>query len=147
MKVILNEDVKGKGKKGEIVNVNDGYARNYLLPRNLAVEANKENLNAAQIAQGAKAHKKQEEKKAAQELADRISKLTVNVKAKCGETGRLFGAITAKEIADALKEEHGIEMDKKKIVMNEHIKELGTYTLTVKPYAEVQASLKVNIIR
>jgi len=146
MKVILKEDIKGKGKKGDIVNVNDGYARNFLFPKNLAEEANTANLNAAKIALDAQKHRKEMEKQEAQELAKRIETMTLNVHVKCGEKGRLFGSVTSKEIADALKEEHGVDVDKKKIAIPETIKELGAYTLIVKLYPEVQAKLKVNII-
>lgn len=147
MKVILNEDIKGKGKKGDIITVNDGYGRNYLLPRGLATEATPQNLNAAKIANEAKAHKKAVEKQEAEALAKKLSGMSVNVHVKCGENGKLFGSVTAQEIADALQKEHGVSIDKKKIVLADHIKECGEYTVAVKVYAEVQAKLKVNIIK
>ncbi len=114
MKVILNADVKGKGKKGEIVNVSDGYARNFLFPKNLAKEATSQNLNAAKVALDAAKHKKLVEKAEALALAENSGK-TVQLKAKCGEGSRLFGAVTAAEVAEALKESMGVEVDKKKL--------------------------------
>ena len=145
MKVILKEDVKGQGKKGEIVNVSDGYARNYLFPRNLAQEATAQNLNSAQVKQEAAAHKKEMEKKNAQEMAKQLENKGVVIKAKCGSTGRLFGAITNAEIAEALNQQTGLELDKKKVVLANPIKELGEYTVTVKLYAGVQATIGLKV--
>lgn len=147
MKVILNADVKGKGKKGDIVNVSDGYARNFLFPKNLAKEATAQNLNAAKVAQDAAKHKKLVEKAEAVALAEKLSGKTVQLKAKCGEGNRLFGAVTAAEVAEALKESMGIEVDKKKIALSGGIKELGTYDVAVKVYAEVSATIKVEVVR
>ena len=147
MKVILNADVKGKGKKGEIVNVSDGYARNFLFPKNLAKEATAQNLNAAKVAQDAAKHRKLVEKAEAVALAEKLSGKTVQLKAKCGEGNRLFGAVTAAEVAEALKENMGIEVDKKKIALSGGIKELGTYDVAVKVYAEVSATIKVEVVR
>ena len=132
MKVILNADVKGKGKKGEVVTVSDGYARNYLFPKNLAKEATPQNLNAAKVAQDAAKHRKDKK---------------IQVKAKCGEGTRLFGAVTAAEVAEAIREALGIEVDKKKIALSGGIKELGTYDVTVKIYAEVSAKIKVEVVK
>ena len=145
MKVILKEDVKGQGKKGEIVNVSDGYARNYLFPRNLAQEATAQNLNSAQVKQEAAAHKKEMEKKNAQEMAKQLENKGIVIKAKCGSTGRLFGAITNAEIAEALNQQTGLELDKKKVVLANPIKELGEYTVTVKLYAGVQATIGLKV--
>ena len=147
MKFILNADVKGKGKKGDIVNVSDGYARNFLFPKNLAKEATAQNLNAAKVAQDAAKHKKLVEKAEALALAEKLSGKTVQLKAKCGEGNRLFGAVTAAEVAEALKESMGIEVDKKKIALSGGIKELGTYDVAVKVYAEVSATIKVEVVR
>ena len=147
MKVILNADVKGKGKKGEIVNVSDGYARNFLFPKNLAKEATAQNLNAAKVAQDAAKHKKLVEKTEALALAEKLSGKTVQLKAKCGEGNRLFGAVTAAEVAEALRQSMGIEVDKKKIALSGGIKELGTYDVAVKVYAEVSATIKVDVVR
>ena len=145
MKVILLKDVKGQGKKGEIVNVSDGYARNYLFPRNLAQEATAQNLNSAQVKQEAAAHKKEMEKKNAQEMAKQLENKGVVIKAKCGSTGRLFGAITNAEIAEALNQQTGLDLDKKKVVLANPIKELGEYTVTVKLYAGVQATIGLKV--
>ena len=145
MKVILLKDVKGQGKKGEIVNVSDGYARNYLFPRNLAQEATAQNLNSAQVKQEAAAHKKEMEKKNAQEMAKQLENKGVVIKAKCGSTGRLFGAITNAEIAEALNQQTGLELDKKKVVLANPIKELGEYTVTVKLHAGVQATIGLKV--
>ena len=145
MKVILLKDVKGQGKKGEIVNVSDGYARNYLFPRNLAQEATAQNLNSARVKQDAAAHKKEMEKKNAQEMAKQLENKGVVIKAKCGSTGRLFGAITNAEIAEALNQQTGLELDKKKVVLANPIKELGEYTVTVKLYAGVQATIGLKV--
>jgi len=144
MKVILIEDVKGKGRKGDIVNVSDGYARNFLFPRKLAKEATAENLNAAKISREAEKHKKDVEKQTAADTAENIRGLIVTVHAKTGESGRLFGAITAKEVAAALKEEHGIDIDKRKFVLD-HIKETGEYVVQVKVYAEMSSDIKVIV--
>lgn len=144
MKVILTQDVKSQGKKGDILNVSDGYARNFLIKNNLAVEANASNVNSVNIQKAALVHKKQEEKAAAMELAEKLNKTTVCVKIKTGESGRLFGALNSQAIADALSAD-GIEVDKRKIVLAEPIKALGTYKVTVKPYAEVSATLTVKV--
>lgn len=146
MKVILIEDVKGKGKAGDIVNVSDGYARNFLFPKNLAKEANTTNLNAATLAKNAALHKKQVERQEAAELAKKIEGLTVHIQAKCGDSQeKLFGAITSKEIAAALLSEHGIEMDKKKIVLANNIKVTGEYPVTIRVYPEITAKIQVLV--
>ena len=145
MKVILLSDVKGQGKKGEIVNVSDGYARNFLFPRNLAQEANAQNLNSAQVRQDAAAHKKAVEKKNAEELAAQLADRGVTIQAKCGSTGRLFGAITNAEIAEALSAQTGLDIDKKKVVLQNPIQELGTSTVTLKLYAGVQTNIRLTV--
>lgn len=146
MKVILIEDVKGKGKAGDIVNVSDGYARNFLFPKNLAKEANTTNLNAATLAKNAALHKKQVERQEAAELAKKIEGLTVHIQAKCGDSQeKLFGAITSKEIAAALLSEHGIEIDKKKIVLANNIKVTGEYPVTIRVYPEITAKIQVLV--
>ncbi len=144
MKVILNADVKGQGKKGEIVNVSDGYARNFLFPKKLAREATAENLNAVKVASDAAQHKLDVERQTAAELVKKMNGLTVTVIAKTGGSGRLFGAVTAKEVAAALLEEHKIDIDKRKFVM-ENIKEMGEYTVQVKVYADMSSKLKVIV--
>ncbi len=145
MKVILLEDVKSLGKKGEIVNVNDGYARNCILPKKLGVEANNKNLNDLKL------QKKKEEKiaqellDAAKELAAKIEAGKVEVTIKTGEGGRTFGSVSSKEIATAVKEQMGLEIDKKKIQMKDSIKNLGTFIVPVKLHAKVTAELKVHV--
>ena len=146
MKVILEKDVKALGKKGNVVEVSDGYARNYLFPKNLAVEASNSNINVLNQQKAAEKSKKQKEMAVAKELESSIAKLKVTIKAKAGENGRLFGSITAKDVADALKEQHGIDIDKKKIVMNDAIKSLGTTVLNVKLYEGITGKLKVEVI-
>ena len=145
MKVILLQDVKGHGKKGDVVNASDGFARNYLFPRKLAVEATEKNLRELKNKQAAEAKRRQQEFEEAQKLADAISKADVVVKAKSGEGGKLFGSITNKEIADALKKDHNIDLDRKKIVLQEPIRSLGNFELDVKVYPEVSAKLKVRV--
>ena len=144
MKVILNADVAGQGKKGDVVNVSDGYARNYLFPKKLAREATAENLNAVKVAGDAVRHRQDVEKQNAAKLVSKLNGLTVTVVAKTGGSGRLFGAVTAKEVASALLNEHKIEIDKRKFVMD-NIKELGEYTVVVKVFAEQSAQLKVIV--
>lgn len=145
MKVILLEDVKSLGKKGEIVNVNDGYARNYILPKKLGLEATGKNLNDLKL------HKQNEEKvaqevlDAAKELAKKIEAGKVEVTIKTGEGGRTFGSVSSKEIAIAVKEQMGYDIDKKKIQMKDAIKSLGTYIVPVKLHAKVTAELKVHV--
>ena len=126
MKVILQKDVKGTGKAGDIVNVNDGYARNYLIPQKLALPADANSINAANIKKQAEAHRLDMQRKRARELAAGMNGLNVKVYAKCGEGGRLFGSIGAAEIAAGLKEQHGLDVDRKKIRLDEPIKALGT---------------------
>lgn len=145
MKVILTEDVAGKGKAGEIVNVSDGYARNFLFPRKLAKEATAGNLNAAKQKLAAKEHRKAVDKQNAQDVAAELNGKTVTVKGKRGDGGKLFGAVTAKEIASALKDQYGYEIDKKKFTVPT-IKEIGEYTVPVKLYAEVGTQIKVKVV-
>ncbi len=145
MKVILIKDLKGTGFAGDIVNVSDGYARNFLFAKGIAKEATPQNLNVAKQQQQAIEKRRMLERLSAEEAAKRLSGLKVVVKAKCGENGRLFGSITAKEISDAILEQHGIEIDKKRIVMNDHIKELGESNLSVKVYAGISADIIVSV--
>jgi len=146
MKVILLEDIKGVGKAGDLINSSDGHARNYLLPRKLAVEATKANLNEYEMKKKSEEHKRQLELEAARELAKNIEEQTINIKVKMGENGRLFGSVTNKEVADALKEQCGLEVDKKKVTLNDPIKTSGEKTAEVKLHAKVTAKLKINII-
>lgn len=145
MIVILLKDVKGTGKAGEVVKVSDGYARNMLLPKGFAKEATQGNIRNLEKQQQIMQEKRDAEKAAATETAEKISRLTVEIKTKGGENGRLFGSITSKDIAEALKSQSGIEVDKKKIVMDAPIKETGETTLKVKVYPEVTAELKVKV--
>ncbi|MBP3475887.1 MAG: 50S ribosomal protein L9 [Lachnospiraceae bacterium] len=146
MKVILLEDVKSLGKKGEIVNVSDGYARNFVLPKKLGVEANSANMNDLKL-QKANADKvAQEQLEAAQELAKVLETKEVVVKMKSGEGGRTFGSISSKEIATAAKEQCALELDKKKIQLPEAIKSLGVYEVNVKLHTKVTGKLKVKVI-
>ena len=145
MKVILKADVKALGKKGEMVNTSDGYARNYLFPRGLAVEATNENLNVYNTQLEAAAHRKAEEKKTAEELKSRIGSVKVTVKGKVGANGNLQGTVTNRDIADALKEQTGIEVDKKKIALKLPVRGFGLYTAEVRLYPEITAELSVIV--
>ena len=144
MKVILTQDVKGQGKKDDVSEVSDGYARNFLIKNKLAVEATSAMVNSIKIKKAADEHRRAEEKAAALELAKKISGTTVTVKIKVGETGKLFGALNTQAVADALKEA-GYDIDRKKIVLPDVIKTVGVYEITVKPYAEVSAKIKVSV--
>ena len=146
MKVILQQDVKGQGKKGQMVNVSDGYARNFLFPKKLAVEATADNVNTMKLQEKAKAAKLAEEKAQAQAVADQLKELTVRVVAKGGNGGRLFGAVTTKEVSDALKAQHGIEINKAKLVLDEPIKSFGGYELKAKLGHDVNAVVKVVVV-
>ncbi|MBH9968017.1 50S ribosomal protein L9 [[Bacillus] enclensis] len=145
MKVIFLKDVKGKGKKGEVKNVADGYAHNFLLKKGLAVEAT--NANVGQLEGQKKKEEKlaQEELEEAKKLKGTLEELTVKMKAKSGEGGRLFGSITSKQIADVLKKAHGIKVDKRKIEMNDAIRSLGFTNVPVKLHTDVTATLKVHV--
>ena len=145
MQVVLLEDVRSLGKKGEVVKVADGYARNYILPKKLGVEATPANLARLKQQKAFEAKNAANQLAAAQELAGQIGAAQVNLTARVGEGGRLFGAISSKEIAQAAKEQCGLEIDKKKIVLPEPIKTLGTHEVQVKLYKDVTASLKVVV--
>ena len=145
MKVILTQDVKGKGKKGQMIEVSDGYARNFMLPRKLAIEATPDAVNTMKMNDKATQERIAREKAEALEISKTIRGLTVVVKAKGGGAGRLFGSITNQEIADALKAQSGINLDKRKIVLADTIKSVGTYTATCKLGYEIPAPLTVKI--
>lgn len=145
MKVVLLEDVKGQGKKGELVNVSDGYARNFLFPKKLAKEANAQILNEIKNKQEAAQFKKAEDKKAAITLSERLKSVVVTFKSTGGADGKLYGAVTAKDISDKLNSDFGIALDKRKIVISENIKSVGNYTLDVKLYPEITAKLNVVV--
>ncbi|MTV50878.1 50S ribosomal protein L9 [Heliobacillus mobilis] len=146
MKIILNADVKGHGKKGDLVNVADGYYRNFILPRALGVEATSANIKNLERLKANEAKKKEQELQEAKELGAKMSGLTVTVKTKCGEGGKLFGAVTNKEIAEAMEKQHGLKVDKRKYELKQPIKSLGHYTITVKIHPSVSAELKVEVI-
>lgn len=145
MKVILQQDVKGQGKRGQLVNVSDGYARNFLLPKKLAVPANADNMNKMIMQDKAKKAQMEAEKAEAQATAEKLKELMVKIPAKAGAGGRLFGAVTSKEISDALKEQFGLDIAKTKIVQDEPIKAFGGYELKVKLGYEVTGTLKVVV--
>lgn len=144
MKVILTQDVKGLGKKGELVNASDGYARNFLFPRKLAAEANSQAMTELKNREDSKKHKIEVETQQAKASADKISGKTVKVTAKAGQGGRLFGSVTAKEIAAVMKIQFGIDIDKRKITVDD-IKAFGTYPATVKLYQGVTAEFSVTV--
>ena len=145
MKVILLQDVKGKGKKGQMLEVSDGYARNYMLPRKMAIEATADAVNTMRMNDKATQERIAREKAEAMETAKKLREMTVTVTAKGGGNGRLFGSITNQEIADALKAKTGIALDKRKIVIADAIKNVGTYTVTCKLGYEITAQLTVKI--
>ena len=146
MKVIFNVDVKGQGKKGEMKEVSDGYARNYLLPRKLASEATADNINTMKLKEKAKAALIAKEKAEAEENAKRLSAITVTIRAKAGGAGKLFGSVTSQEISAALREQHGINIEKNKIVQAEPIKTFGSYTVKAKLGYEISANVSVLVI-
>ena len=145
MKVILKQDIKGVGKKDEVINANDGYARNYLFPKNLAVEANNENMTKLKAKQEAVSYKKLQEKEEAQKQAEKMKQITLTLKVKAGENGKIFGGITAKEIAENLKTQYNIDIDKKKIALNETIKTLGKFVIEIKLYEGVIGKLNLSV--
>lgn len=145
MKVILNQDVKGQGKKGDLIDVSDGYARNFLLPKNLAKPATKENINVMKGQQESREYRLKVELEEAQETAAKINELSVTIKAKAGDNGKLFGSITSKDVSEALTTQHHIKIDKKKFHMPDGIKVLGTTVVDIKVYPGVVAKLKVVV--
>ena len=145
MKVILLQDVKGKGKKGQMLEISDGYARNFLLPRKLAVEATPDAVNTMRMNDKAAAEKAAKERAEALETSKKLREMTVVVTAKGGGAGKLFGSVTSQEIADALKAKSGIVIDKRKIVLADPIKSVGTYTVQCKLGYEITAPLTVKI--
>lgn len=145
MKVILTADVKGHGKKGQMVNASDGYARNYLIPKGLAVVADKSAITEMESKQSSAAYHKEQEKKQAMELAEKLKEAVVSFKAKAGDNGKLFGSITAKDVAEQLKMQCHLVVDKKKIHLPDGIKTLGVTDVVVKVYPEITASIKVKV--
>ena len=145
MKVILTQDVKGQGKKDQIVEVSDGYARNFLFPKGLAMEADAKALNELKSKEEARLHKIEMEKAAARETAEKLASVTVKLTSTAGTDGRLYGSITAKDIAESLEKQHGIVIDKRKIQMDGTIKAFGTYVMDVKLYPEIAGKVTVVI--
>jgi len=146
MKVILTQDIKGVGKKDEIINANDGYARNFLLPRKMAVEANSQNMSLLQGRKDSANFKKEQEKENALIIQEKLSKIMLKVKVKAGGNGKIFGSITSKEIATELKNQYNLEIDKKKILLKDSIKELGVFNIEIKLYEGIIGKLKIDII-
>ena len=146
MQVILTSDVKGKGKKGEIINVSDGYARNFLFPKNLAIEANASNLNDLKGKRESVEYQTEQDRQRATEIAEKFKEIEVVIETKAGDNGKLFGSITSKELADELTKQHHIKLDKKKFVMDS-IKTLGTHNVKVKLFTGITGELKVTVNR
>ncbi len=145
MIVILTKDVKGTGKAGDVIKVNDGFARNMLIPKGLAKEATQGNIRNLEKQKAIADQKRQDQKEAAQEQAKALEKVTLNIKGKGGDSGKLFGSITSMDIAEALKEQEGINIDKKKIEMDGPIKQAGDSTVTLKLFQDVSCELKVKV--
>ncbi len=145
MIVILLKDVKGTGKAGDVVKVSDGYARNMLIPKGMAQQATEGNVRSLEKAKALQKEKFEKEKEEAEKLAQKLEELTVEIKTKGGEGGRLFGSITSKDVAEGLLEQHGMEIDKKKLLLDSPIKQTGTFIVDVKLFYEVVGHLKVNI--
>ncbi|MBR4261019.1 MAG: 50S ribosomal protein L9 [Clostridia bacterium] len=145
MKVILLDNIKGVGKKDEVINASDGYARNFLLPKKLAVEANPENMSKLKNKQDSFQHKKDVEKEKAEEIANKLKDITLDVKVKAGDNGRIFGGVTSKEIAENLKAQYKIDIDKKKIVLNDTIKNIGVFNVSIKLFEGIVGTVKVNV--
>lgn len=146
MKVILLEDIKGVGKKDQVINASDGYARNFLLPKKKAVEANAENMSKLNAKNNSIAYKKELDLKEAKVIAEKMKNIELVIKVKAGENGKIFGGVTSKEIAEELKKAHNIEVDKKKILLNENIKNLGRFSVDIKLNEGVMANLTISIV-
>ncbi len=145
MKVILTQDVKAQGKKGQLINVSDGYARNFLLPKGLAVEADANAMNDLKNKESSRLHKIELEKAAAKETAEKLQKISVKLSAKAGADGRLYGSVTSLDLAENLEKQHGIKVDKRKIQLNEPLKTFGVHTVPVKLYPEIVGQINVVI--
>ena len=146
MKVILKADIKGVGKKDQVINASDGYARNFLFPKNLAVEANSSNMSKLKAKNDANQYRKDQEREKAEEVKKEIENLTLKITVKAGENGKIFGGVSSKEIAENLEIQYNIKVDKKKINLKETIKVLGTQTVEIKLYEGVIAKLKIHVI-
>ena len=145
MKLILTQDVKGQGKKDQVIDVSDGYARNFLLPRGLAVPADAKALSEIKNREASKQHKIDTERAAAKATAEKLSSITVKIVSTGGTDGRLYGSVTAKDVAEALEKQYGIVIDKRKLTLSENIKTFGTYQLDAKLYTDVSAKVKVAV--
>ena len=146
MKAILKADIKGVGKKNEVINASDGYARNFLFPKNLAVEANTENMSKLKAKQDSVKYQKDKEKEEAINIKEKLSKILVKIKVKTGENGKIFGGVSSKDIAQELSKNYGIEIDKKKIDLKETIKTLGVHNVEIKLFEGVVGNLKIDVI-
>ncbi|MBR3162608.1 MAG: 50S ribosomal protein L9 [Clostridia bacterium] len=146
MKVILKADIKGVGKKDDVINASDGYARNFLFPKNLAVEANNTNMSKLKSKNDANQFRKDQEKEAAKEIAKKLEQISLKMQVKAGENGKIFGGVSSKEIAECLEKQHNIKVDKKKINLKETIKTLGIRTIEIKLYEGVIGNLKVEVL-
>ena len=146
MKVIFTEDVRGQGKKGDLKEVSDGYARNYLFPRKLATAATTDNINAMKLQEKARKAQMEREKAEAKAIADKLSSVQVTIRAKGSSGGKLFGAVTSQEISDCLKAQHGIDIEKNKIVQPEPIKSYGTYSVKAKLGYEISGEISVLVV-
>lgn len=145
MKVILLEDIKGVGKKDDVINASDGYARNFLFPKKMAIEANNENMSKLNAKKASKQRQKDIEKQEAKDIAEKMKNIIVKIDVKAGGNGKIFGGVTAKEISEALMKEHKIDVDKKKIVLEETIKTLGMHEAQIRLYEGVTGKLKIDI--
>lgn len=146
MKVILKADIKGVGKKDEVINASDGYARNFLFPKNLAVEANTENMSKLKAKQDSNAFKKLQEKEEAERIAERLSKIMLKIPVKSGANGKIFGGVSSKEIAENLEKQYQIKVDKKKIDLKDTIKTLGTFSVDIKLFEGVVGKVKIDVL-
>ena len=145
MKVILQQDVKSVGKKGEVIEVSEGYGRNFLLPKKLAVPANAQNMNLAKQKAGSAAHKKAQEADEAKLLAAQLAKAEVTIPVKVGEGGKLFGSVSGKDVADALKAAHGVTIDKRKISLPQEVTGVGDYEAVIRLHPEASAKIAVHV--
>lgn len=145
MKVILTQDVKSQGKKGDLINVSDGYARNFLLPKGLAIEANKQAMNDLEGKRGAEQYRRNLEEEKARNIAERMKEITVKLQAKAGAGGKLFGSITSKDVAEALKAQFNLDIDKRKLDLKDGIKTCGTTEVTARLYPQIVGTFKVDV--
>lgn len=145
MKVILQQDIKSVGKKGDIVEVSEGYGRNFLLPKKFAIEATAVNLNVARAKAGSAARKKAQDTDEAKLMASQLSKIEVTIPVKIGENGRLFGSVGGKDVAEVLKKKHNIDIDKRKITLKNEVTGVGTYEAVIKVHPEITSTIKINI--